>query len=80
MKDILLTNFGTVITIFIFGIALAYLVRKNAEKDGNLYFIVILLIFVVICGLIFLFKTLSDKKKMLARKEKEKALREQMED
>ena len=80
MKDILLTNLGTSFTIFLFGVALAYLVKKNAEQDGTLYFIVVLIVFLFISGLIFLFKTLKDRKKMLARKEKEQKLKEQLED
>lgn len=76
MKDILLTNLGTSVTILLFGVVFAYLVRKNAEHDGTLYFIIILGIFLVICGLIFLFKTLKDRKKLLLRLEKEKQLKE----
>ena len=69
MKDVLLTNLGTVATILLFGVAFAYLVKKYAEQDGTLYFIVILCTFIVVCGLIFLIKTLKDKKKLLERKE-----------
>lgn len=80
MKDILLTNLGTVATILLFGVAFAYLVKKYAEQDGTLYFIVILCTFIIVCGLIFLFKTLKDKKKLLERKERERKLREEAEE
>lgn len=81
-RDIILTNLGTSLTILLFGVLVAYLLRKNAEEQQNIIFWFTILVFLVISVITFIVKAkkqreLYDKrKKQIEESNKTKDLEE----
>lgn len=72
MKDILLTNLVQALTITLFGILFGYLLKRNAEEDGWLYFAFISCLFFIIALIIYIVKVLKARKKLLKKRNSEK--------
>lgn len=77
MKDIILTNLVQAGTIILFGFLCGYLLKRNAESDGWVYFIFSACLFFIIGTSIFIVKTLKQRKKLLEkRKQQEQSVEE----
>ena len=68
-KDIILTNLWSSLTIFLFGILAAYLLRKNAEEDKNAIFWFTVILFFIIAVILFIIKALKQKKRYEKRRQ-----------
>ena len=55
-RDIILTNLGTALTIFLFGFLVAYLLKRNATEYGGFIFWFTVIIFFIISVITFFVK------------------------
>lgn len=69
-RDIILTNLGTSLTIFLFGFLAAYLFRKNAVEYKNLIFWFTVLIFLIVAVVVF-FKKAKKQKELYEKRRKQ---------
>lgn len=79
MKTILLTHLWQALTILLFGILCGYLLYKNADEQGGMYFVFSICIFGCIAILLFIRNVFRDKKRLREKKQREEQLKEDLE-
>lgn len=76
LYNLVMSNIWQMITTIFFGILLGYLLNRNSEKDGKIYFLVSVLLFVLIAIFNFFRSIIVGLKKISKREELKRILEE----